>query len=72
METPDAPLTPRGSRCYIACMTKTTKTTTKQPRDWRCQECGKQMTMQAAERAMCGPNGCPGCGGSDIQLNEGE
>jgi hypothetical protein len=32
-------------------------------------ECGhKFRTVKAAERASFGPNGCPGCGGSDIDL----
>lgn len=32
-----------------------------------CMECGKKFyTVAAAERASFGDNGCPGCGGSDI------
>jgi hypothetical protein len=32
-----------------------------------CQECGhKFRTVRAAERASFGQNGCPKCGGSDI------
>jgi hypothetical protein len=35
-------------------------------------ECGhKFRTVKAAERASFGPNGCPGCGGSDIDLAPG-
>lgn len=41
---------------------------TKQRRDWVCQECGRLMTLKQAERASFGPNGCPGCGGSDIEM----
>jgi predicted nucleic acid-binding Zn-ribbon protein len=34
-----------------------------------CQECGHRFkTIAAAERASFGPNGCPKCGGSDIDL----
>lgn len=34
-----------------------------------CMECGhKFKTVKAAERASFGANGCPGCGGSDIDL----
>ena len=36
---------------------------------WRCQECGRVFkTARAAERAMNGDHGCPGCGGSDIDV----
>ena len=37
-------------------------------KDWQCQECGKLMTVQQAERAMTGTTGCLGCGGVDIDL----
>ncbi len=40
------------------------------PRDWKCNECGRRMTMKAAERAMFGENGCCGCGGADIEFVE--
>lgn len=34
---------------------------------WACQECGHIFrTTKAAERAAFGDNGCPKCGGSDI------
>lgn len=34
-----------------------------------CLECGhKFRTIKAAERAAFGENGCPKCGGSDIDL----
>ena len=34
-----------------------------------CQECGyKFRTVKAAERASFGVNGCPKCGGADIDL----
>jgi len=33
-----------------------------------CMECGLKMTLKAAEKASFGPNGCRGCGGSDIDL----
>lgn len=38
----------------------------KAPR-FSCQECGHSFrSVQAAERASLGPEGCPECGGSDI------
>lgn len=34
-----------------------------------CRECGhKFFTVAAAERAASGSDGCPGCGGSDIEI----
>jgi len=37
---------------------------------WRCQECGHVFrTLKAAERASFGPDGCPNCGGADIDLS---
>jgi rubrerythrin len=37
---------------------------------WRCQECGYQFrTARAAERASLGDDGCPGCGGTDIDFS---
>ena len=37
---------------------------------FECLECGhKFRTLKAAERASFGPNGCPKCGGSDIDLS---
>lgn len=34
-----------------------------------CMECGhKFRTVKAAEKASFGPEGCPKCGGSDIDL----
>ena len=34
-----------------------------------CMECGKKFyTTRAAERASFGDDGCPGCGGSDIDV----
>ena len=34
-----------------------------------CMECGHRFrTLKGAERAMLGPNGCPKCGGSDVDL----
>lgn len=38
----------------------------KKPKDWCCNECGRRMTLAAAERAAS--VGCPGCGGSDVDL----
>jgi hypothetical protein len=36
---------------------------------WRCQECGRRFkTTGLAERAAL--NGCPGCGGVDIDLDD--
>lgn len=37
-------------------------------KDWRCQECGRRMTLRQAERAVTGIIGCRGCGGTDIDL----
>lgn len=45
-----------------------TRNTTAAAKDWACQECGKRMTLRAAERAMS--TGCTGCGGSDVDLAE--
>lgn len=40
---------------------------TKRPALFACMECGKKFyTVKAAERAAFGPNGCPKCGGADI------
>lgn len=52
---------------YYAChMMTTTKTTAEA---WRCQECGHTFrSAKAAEKAMLGANGCPKCGGFDIDL----
>ena len=41
----------------------------KQPRDWRCQECGRRMTLAQAERAAF-RSGCTKCGSVDIDLDE--
>ena len=38
-------------------------------RDFKCQECGKLATLRQAERWSCSNDGCPGCGGSDFDLN---
>ena len=36
---------------------------------YMCQECGRKFrTVRAAERAAFGSRGCPGCGGSVIDL----
>ena len=40
----------------------------KQSKDWECMECGKRMTLKQAERATSGTEGCPGCGGVDIDM----
>jgi predicted nucleic acid-binding Zn ribbon protein len=51
-------------------MTTTTTKTTK-PRatkDYACQECGHRMTLAQAERAARNVQGCPKCGGADIDL----
>lgn len=37
-------------------------------KDWVCLECGKRMTLRRAEKAMSDADGCPGCGGADIDL----
>lgn len=38
----------------------------KSAKQWQCQECGKLMTLKAAQRAM--ESGCSKCGGSDVDL----
>jgi len=44
------------------------KARVKREAEWRCQECGKKFySVAAAERASF--NGCPKCGGVDIDLN---
>lgn len=35
---------------------------------WACQECGKRLSAKQAERVMLGPNGCPKCGGADVDI----
>lgn len=40
------------------------------PKDWQCNECGRRMTALAAERAFSNTQGCPKCGGADIELAE--
>jgi hypothetical protein len=36
---------------------------------FQCMECGRKFyTAKAAERASFGDSGCPGCGGSDIDI----
>lgn len=36
-----------------------------------CMECGKRFaTLRAAEKAAFGPDGCPRCGGSDIDMSK--
>ena len=37
-------------------------------KDWQCQECGKLLTLKQAERALSNAQGCPNCGGADIDL----
>lgn len=44
------------------------KTKPKAARDWQCQECGHRMTLAQAERASRNVQGCPKCGGADIDL----
>jgi hypothetical protein len=40
---------------------------------FECQECGKKFyTEKAAYRASFGDSGCPGCGGSDIDIYVGK
>lgn len=43
------------------------KTLTKQSTTFYCQDCGHGFrSLQTAERASFGPEGCPECGGADI------
>lgn len=37
-------------------------------KDWECLECGRKFTARAAEKAVNG-DGCPTCGGCDIDLH---
>ena len=37
-------------------------------RDWVCVECGKRLSLKQAEKAFSNVQGCPKCGGADIQL----
>jgi predicted RNA-binding Zn-ribbon protein involved in translation (DUF1610 family) len=37
-------------------------------KDFACQECGHRMTLAQAERASHNVQGCPKCGGADIDL----
>jgi Zn finger protein HypA/HybF involved in hydrogenase expression len=37
-------------------------------KDWQCNECGRKMTAKQAEKAMFETDGCPTCGGADIDL----
>jgi len=39
---------------------------TKQAKDFQCLECGRKLTTLGAAKAM--NDGCPGCGGVDIDL----
>ena len=39
----------------------------KTPKDWRCQECGKRLTLNQAEKASFGSAGCPKCGSTQFQ-----
>jgi len=36
-------------------------------RDWQCNECKRLMTFEQAERAVYSLDGCPGCGGTDVE-----
>lgn len=39
------------------------------PALFECRECGRKFrTVKAAQAAMFGDRGCPGCGGSDIDV----
>lgn len=41
------------------------------PSPFKCAECGHEFgTVEEAERASFGEDGCPSCGGSDIELTE--
>lgn len=44
---------------------------TAKPKPFACQECGRRFTVAGAERAMSSDEGCPGCGGADIDLAVG-
>lgn len=39
-----------------------TRTKTKEPKIFACQECGRKMTVKQAEK------GCPNCGSIDIDV----
>lgn len=49
----------------------TSRTATAATECFYCQECGyKFRTIKAAEKVAFGPNGCPKCGSSDIDLGK--
>lgn len=37
-------------------------------KDYQCLECKRFMTAKQAKKAVDGERGCPGCGGTDIDL----
>ena len=37
-------------------------------KEWACNECGHRMTLAQATRASRNTQGCPKCGGADIDL----
>jgi hypothetical protein len=37
-------------------------------KDFECMECGTRLTTEEAMRAVNGDDGCPGCGGVDIDI----
>lgn len=54
------------------CDKTTTATAAKTAKDsgFACMECGYRFkTIKAAEKASFGPDGCPQCGGADIDLS---
>jgi predicted nucleic acid-binding Zn-ribbon protein len=40
----------------------------KKLKDWQCMECGTRMTLKQAEQSSYSAEGCPNCGGADIDL----
>jgi predicted RNA-binding Zn-ribbon protein involved in translation (DUF1610 family) len=40
----------------------------KKLKDWQCMECGTRMTLKQAEQSSYDAEGCPNCGGADIDL----
>lgn len=51
-------------------LNKTRTPKRKRTAEFECMECGKLFySTKAAERASFGPNGCPGCGGADIDIH---
>ena len=66
MTTEAAKLTPyQMVKAYHAAQSAKARAAKK---GWKCNECGKLMSLKQAEKASFSVEGCPKCGGSDIDL----